>query len=100
MKAGPMWERTCCPGVVKHMRERILSWGGEVRFSTRVTELVIEGGRVRGVVCENGERIDAGAVVLAIGHSARDTFAMLEKKGIPMEAKSFAVGFGWNIPRS
>ena len=79
--------------VVKHMRERILSWGGEVRFSTRVTELVIEGGRVRGVVCENGERIDARAVVLAIGHSARDTFAMLEKKGIPMEAKSFAVGF-------
>ena len=85
--------------VVKHMRERILSWGGEVRFSTRVTELVIEGGRVRGVVCENGERIDAGAVVLAIGHSARDTFAILEKKGIPMEAKSFAVGFRVEHPQ-
>ena len=85
--------------VVKHMRERILSWGGEVRFSTTVTELVIEGGRVRGVVCENGERIDAGAVVLAIGHSARDTFAMLEKKGIPMEAKSFAVGFRVEHPQ-
>ena len=85
--------------VVKHMRERILSWGGEVRFSTRVTELVIEGGRVRGVVCESGERIDAGAVVLAIGHSARDTFAMLEKKGIPMEAKSFAVGFRVEHPQ-
>ena len=85
--------------VEKHMRERILSWGGEVRFSTRVTELVIEGGRVRGVVCENGERIDAGAVVLAIGHSARDTFAMLEKKGIPMEAKSFAVGFRVEHPQ-
>ena len=85
--------------VVKHMRERILSWGGEVRFSSRVTELVIEGGRVRGVVCENGERIDAGAVVLAIGHSARDTFAMLEKKGIPMEAKSFAVGFRVEHPQ-
>lgn len=85
--------------VVKHMRERILSWGGEVRFSTRVKELVIEGGRVRGVVCENGERIDAGAVVLAIGHSARDTFAMLEKKGIPMEAKSFAVGFRVEHPQ-
>lgn len=85
--------------VVKHMRERILSWGGEVRFSTRVTELVIEGGRVRGVVCENGERIDARAVVLAIGHSARDTFAMLEKKGIPMEAKSFAVGFRVEHPQ-
>ena len=85
--------------VVKHMRERILSWGGEVRFSSRVTELVIEGGRVRGVVCENGERIDARAVVLAIGHSARDTFAMLEKKGIPMEAKSFAVGFRVEHPQ-
>ena len=85
--------------VVKHMRERILSWGGEVRFSTRVTELVIKGGRVRGVVCESGERIDAGAVVLAIGHSARDTFAMLEKKGIPMEAKSFAVGFRVEHPQ-
>ena len=85
--------------VVKHMRERILSWGGEVRFSTRVTELVMEGGRVCGVVCESGERIDAGAVVLAIGHSARDTFAMLEKKGIPMEAKSFAVGFRVEHPQ-
>ena len=85
--------------VVKHMREQILSWGGEVRFSTRVTELVMEGGRVRGVVCENGERIDARAVVLAIGHSARDTFAMLEKKGIPMEAKSFAVGFRVEHPQ-
>ena len=85
--------------VVKHMRERIHSWGGEVRFSTRVTELVMEGGRVRGVVCESGERIDAGAVVLAIGHSARDTFAMLEKKGIPMEAKSFAVGFRVEHPQ-
>ena len=70
-----------------------------MRFSTRVTELVIEGGRVRGVVCENGERIDARAVVLAIGHSARDTFAMLEKKGIPMEAKSFAVGFRVEHPQ-
>ena len=85
--------------VVKNMREKILSWGGEVRFSARVTELVIEGGRVRGVVCESGERIEAGAVVLAIGHSARDTFAMLEKKGIPMEAKSFAVGFRVEHPQ-
>ena len=85
--------------VVKSMRERILSRGGEVRFGAKVTELLIREGRVRGVACENGEQIESGAVVLAIGHSARDTFAMLQEKGIPMEAKAFAVGFRVEHPQ-
>ena len=85
--------------VVKSMRERILSWGGEVRFGAKVTDLLIREGRVCGVACENGEQIESGAVVLAIGHSARDTFAMLLEKGIPMEAKSFAVGFRVEHPQ-
>ena len=85
--------------VVKRMREQILSWGGEVRFCTRVTELVTENGRVRGVVCENGERLESDSVVLAIGHSARDTFEMMQEKGIPMEAKAFAVGLRVEHPQ-
>ena len=85
--------------VVKHMRERILSWGGEVRFGTKVTGLIMKDGRAGGVICESGKRIEAEAVVLAIGHSARDTFAALLSQGVPMEAKAFAVGFRVEHPQ-
>ncbi|HJA93900.1 MAG TPA: NAD(P)-binding protein [Candidatus Eisenbergiella merdipullorum] len=85
--------------VVKNMRKKILSWGGEVRFGTKVTDLLLQDGRVCGVCCENGERIETDVVVLAIGHSARDTFFMLHEKGIPMEAKAFAVGFRVEHPQ-
>ena len=87
--------------VVKNMRQYILSKGGEVRFHTRLEELSFEGNRVKeavirsfhaDVVGATVEFIPVSAVVLAIGHSARDTFEMLEKKGVPMRAKDFAVG--------
>lgn len=84
--------------VVKSMREQILQWGGEVCFDAKVTDLILKSGSVAGVVC-NGERIESGAVVLAIGHSARDTFQMLQRHSIPMEAKSFAVGFRVEHPQ-
>lgn len=84
---------------VKNMREQILAWGGEVRFCTKVTDLILEEGRIVGVVCGDGTGIRTGQVVLAVGHSARDTFEMLERRGVPMEAKAFAVGLRVEHPQ-
>lgn len=86
--------------VVKSMRKRIQELGGEVRFQTKVTDLTFEpDGRIAGVICEGGECIPADCVVLAIGHSARDTFEMLERRRVPMEAKAFAVGLRVEHPQ-
>lgn len=84
--------------VVENLRRQIIEWGGEVRFASQATSLLTENGRVAGVVV-NGEEIRSGTVVLAIGHSARDTFQMLHELHIPMEAKSFAVGLRMEHPR-
>ena len=78
--------------VVQNLRKRIISLGGEVRFNTQVTGLCMADGRLTGLKLENGEIIDCDTAVLAIGHSARDTFEMLNENGIPMEAKPFAMG--------
>lgn len=86
--------------VVKAVRKEICSLGGQVRFSSKVTELMLKDGRVEGVLLSDGTRILSDAVVLAIGHSARDTFEMLEKHGISMEQKAFAVGLRIQHPQS
>ena len=78
--------------VVQNIRKRIISLGGEVRFNTQVTGLCVDNGQLTGLKLESGEIIDCDAAVLAIGHSARDTFEMLDAAGIPMEAKPFAMG--------
>ena len=78
--------------VVQNIRQRIISLGGEVRFNTQVTGLCTENGRLTGLQTEAGEIILCDSCVLAIGHSARDTFEMLEATGIPMEPKPFAMG--------
>ncbi len=78
--------------VVQNIRQRIISLGGEVRFNTRVTGLCTESGKLTGLKTETGECIPCDTCVLAIGHSARDTFEMLEETGIPMEPKPFAMG--------
>ena len=78
--------------VVQNIRQRIISLGGEVRFNTQVTELCRENGRITAVKTGEGEVIPCDACVLAIGHSARDTFEMLEASGIAMEPKPFAMG--------
>ena len=78
--------------IVRRLREQITEMGGQIRFRSKVTELLVRDGRVTGVRTEDGTSIESRAVVLAIGHSARDTFRMLHRTGIPMEAKSFAVG--------
>lgn len=84
--------------VIENLRRQIIEWGGEVRFDARVTALLTEKNRVTGVAV-NGEEQRGGAVVLAIGHSARDTFQMLHELHVPMEAKSFAVGLRMEHPR-
>ncbi|HTF16520.1 MAG TPA: FAD-dependent oxidoreductase [Chryseolinea sp.] len=80
------------PLLVAALRDTIIQQGGEVRFNTRVTDFLLEGGILRGVVTANGDRINAGAVILATGHSARDIFELLPKSGILIEAKPFALG--------
>jgi uncharacterized protein len=86
--------------VVANLRRAIRNLGGEVRFDTQVTDLLIEGGRVRGVTVDGGETIDADVVVLAIGHSARDTLAMLDGRGVPLEAKPFSIGLRVEHPQN
>jgi hypothetical protein len=82
------------------MRATIESLGGEVRFQHKVVDLDIEHGEVRGVVLADGERVAASRVVLAIGHSARDTFEMLFERGVYVEAKAFSIGFRIEHPQS
>ena len=88
--------------VVRNLREQIIAWGGEVRFGAHVTELLCEGAQIKGVVVTSQDAsdvIESEVIVLAVGHSARDTFEMLYKKQVPMEAKSFAVGLRMEHPR-
>ncbi len=84
--------------VVKNMRKKIIEWGGEVNFETKVTDFIVENNVLTGVVA-NKKTIFASVVILAIGHSARDTFEVLYNKDIPMEAKAFAVGFRVQHPQ-
>ena len=86
-------------GVVAAMREEIIALGGEVRFESKVTDLVIDNDQLEGVVLENGETLRSRHVVMALGHSARDTFRMLHGRGVFMEAKPFAVGFRIEHPQ-
>jgi len=110
--------------MVEKMRARIIELGGEIRFGSRVDDIEIEAidgasdadpsarfgvngstsryrtGRVRGVVLANGERVVADRIVLAVGHSARDTFAMLHRVGVYMKAKPFSIGFRIEHPQS
>ncbi|NEX63793.1 NAD(P)/FAD-dependent oxidoreductase [Noviherbaspirillum galbum] len=86
--------------MVEAMRDTIESLGGEFRFKSKVTDLEIDGGQVRGVMLENGERIATDHVVLAVGHSARDTFQMLYDRGVYVEAKPFSIGFRAEHPQS
>ncbi len=78
--------------VVQNIRQRIISLGGEVRFNAQVTDFTQTDNKITGVVLENGEQIPCSHVVLAIGHSARDTFEMLCEHNIAMEPKPFAMG--------
>ena len=78
--------------VVKNLREKIISLGGEFRFNTCLTNINVEDNKLKSIEVNNNEIIDTEVLVLAIGHSARDTFKMLYDLGIKMESKPFAVG--------
>ena len=80
------------PRIITAMREAILAAGGEVRFETRVDDLLVSDGQIHGVRTAQGDEVHATSVVLATGHSARDIFVLLHEKGITIEAKSFAMG--------
>lgn len=86
--------------VIANMRQAIIEAGGEVRFEQQVTDFYVENGRLTGVLVGDGQKISTDVVILAIGHSARDTFRILYERKIPMEAKSFAVGFRVEHPQA
>ena len=86
--------------MVENMRASITALGGEIRFSARVDRVNLEQGQVRGVTLADGETLAAEQVILAIGHSARDTFAMLHDAGVFLEAKPFSIGFRIEHPQS
>lgn len=86
--------------MVERMRAEIESLGGEIRFHSRVAGVDIHQGSIRGVRLAGGEVVAAEHVVLALGHSARDTFVMLREAGVFMEAKPFAIGFRIEHPQS
>ncbi|GAB60004.1 NAD(P)/FAD-dependent oxidoreductase [Rheinheimera nanhaiensis] len=79
--------------MVEKMRANIIALGGEIRFSSRVDDLHITNGQITGVTLSSGEQLHSKHVVLAVGHSARDTFQMLYDKGVYVEAKPFSIGF-------
>jgi uncharacterized protein len=90
--------------VVENMREQIIAMGGEIRFQQRVSDFHIENGHIRGLTIENLKdggtyELRADHVVLALGHSSRDTFAKLHERGVYMEAKPFSVGFRIEHPQ-
>jgi len=86
--------------MMETMRAKIESLGGEIRFSQRVENIEIEEGKIRGVTLASGEQIHSDHVVLAVGHSARDTFQMLHRRGVYVEAKPFSIGFRVEHPQS
>lgn len=80
------------PKIIASIREKIIECGGEVRFDAFVSDFIITGNRLKGVVVGDGERLEAQAVVLATGHSARDIYHLLDKHNVVHESKSFALG--------
>ncbi len=86
-------------GVVSRMRDEIINLGGEIRFQQKVTDLMVENGQVQGVELASGEQLRSRHVVMALGHSARDTFRMLHRRGVFVEAKPFAIGFRIEHPQ-
>ena len=88
------------PGVVQAIRERILEHGGDIHFGTRVDDFIIRHNRICGVVTHTGDSIQADAVLLATGHSARDIFELLHRRKIAIELKPFALGVRVEHPQS
>lgn len=86
--------------IVRNLRNTIISLGGHVRFETKLTGITIRDSQVAGAVVNGSETIETDTIVLAVGHSARDTFEMLHQLGIPIEAKPFSIGVRIEHPQS
>ena len=86
-------------GVVKNIRNRILALGGEIFFNARLTDIDIADGRIRAAIINNAQRVETNHLFMAIGHSARDTYEMLNAHGVLMEPKAFAIGFRIEHPQ-
>ncbi len=86
--------------IVENIRNTIESLGGEIRFQSRVEQINIENNQVCGVTLANGEYLPSNHVILAVGHSARDTFEMLHQAGVYIEPKPFSIGFRVEHPQS
>lgn len=88
------------PQIIQDIREKIIECGGQVLFETRVTDILVKGNEVQGIVTQNGDQISANKIILATGHSARDIFELLDRKKIFIEAKPFALGVRAEHPQS
>ena len=86
--------------MVEKMREEIIALGGEFNFKSRVDDLLVENDHIKGVILNNGKTLLSDHILIAPGHSARDTFEMLYRRGVHMEAKPFSVGFRIEHPQS
>ena len=94
-EAAPHVGTDVLQSVVRNIRIRILELGGDIRFGTKLTDLLVQDGALSGVVCQTGERIESipcTSLFLAVGHSARDTMEMLYRHKLPMEPKAFSMG--------
>lgn len=80
------------PKIIEDIRNKIIEFGGQVLFDTRVTDILVKNNEVEGIVTQNGDKILANKLILATGHSARDIFELLDRKKILIEAKPFALG--------
>ncbi|RLD68567.1 MAG: FAD-binding protein [Bacteroidetes bacterium] len=80
------------PGIIKNIRQTILDAGGEIHFDTKLTDFTIRDDKINSISTNKGDKIDVRAIILATGHSARDIYYLLDKKGVELEEKSFAMG--------
>ena len=85
---------------VANMRNKMLDWGAQIHYESTVTDFVIDNNKLTGIVINNTETVSVETVILAIGHSARDTFETLYNRRVPMEGKDFAVGLRVQHPQS
>ncbi|MDI1256431.1 MAG: FAD-binding protein [Flavobacterium sp.] len=88
------------PQIIQDIREKIIEFGGQVLFDTRLIDILIKDNQVQGIVIQNGDTIAASNIILATGHSARDIFELLDRKKVFIEAKPFALGVRAEHPQS
>lgn len=88
------------PRIIQAMRETVIHWGGEVHFNARVNDFILSGNQLKGVTTADGREFAGAAVILATGHSARDIFELLHRRGILIESKPFAMGIRIEHPQN